>query len=35
MSSFWKTGYQPSDEVQQISQDVAYLTGVYPENYAQ
>ena len=32
---FGETGYQPSDEVQQISQDVAYLTGVYPENYAQ
>lgn len=32
---FGETGYQPSDEVQQISQDVAYLTGGYPENYAQ
>ena len=31
----WRDWIQPSDEVQQINQDVAYLTGVYPENYAQ
>lgn len=32
---FQESGYEPSEKVQQISQDVAYLTGVYPENYMQ
>ena len=32
---FGDESYQVSDKVQQISEDVAYLTGVYPEDYIQ
>lgn len=32
---FGDDSYQVSDKVTQISQDVAYLTGVYPEDYMQ
>lgn len=32
---FHESGYVPSEKVQQISEDVAYLTGVYAEDYIQ